>query len=183
VPLAEPSDGEIVRRVLLGEVDAFATLVARYRHRMVRYATHMLGDSNEAEDVLQDAFLRAYRALPRCAEPDRFDAWLFRIVVNRCRTAGASRTRRAHTVVTDEAAVARAAARSATPAAEWLNEVERAVQRLERDQREAFLLRHVDGLGYAEMAAVTGVGESALKMRVKRACDRLRVLLKEWKHV
>ncbi|MGH7518093.1 MAG: RNA polymerase sigma factor [Gemmatimonadales bacterium] len=183
MPLAEPSDGEIVRQVLAGEVDAFATLIARYRDRMMRYATHMLGDSDEAEDVLQDAFVRAYRALPRCAEPDRFNAWLFRIVVNRCRTAGARRMRRARTVVTDEAAMARAAARSATPAAEWLDEVDRAVQRLEPDQREAFLLRHVDGMGYAEMTAVTGVGESALKMRVKRACDRLRVLLKEWEHV
>jgi RNA polymerase sigma-70 factor (ECF subfamily) len=169
--------------VLAGEVDAFASLVARHRDRMMSYASHMLGDLDEAEDVLQDAFVRAYRALPRCAEPDRFDAWLFRIVVNRCRTAGTRRTRRARTVVADERAIARAEARSTTSAAEWLEQVDRAVQRLAPDQREAFLLRHVEGLGYAEMAAVTGVGESALKMRVKRACNRLRVLLKEWEHV
>jgi len=182
VPLPEPSDGEVVRRVLAGEVDAFAALVVRHRERMVRYARHMMGDLDEAEDVVQDAFVRAYRALPRCAEPDRFDAWLFRIVVNRCRTAGARRIRKARTVVANEAALARAVA-PPTGASEWLDEVDRAIRRLKPGQREAFLLRHVEGIGYADMAAMTGVSESALKMRVKRACDRIRLLLQEWEHV
>ena len=63
--------------------------------------------------------------------------------------------------------------------AAWREELDRALQRLDTDQREAFLLKHVEDLGYDEMAAVTGVGVSALKMRVKRACERLRVLLHE----
>ena len=61
----------------------------------------------------------------------------------------------------------------------WREELERALQRLDEDQREAFLLKHVEDMGYEDMAVVTGVGVSALKMRVKRACERLRVLLHE----
>ena len=61
-------------------------------------------------------------------------------------------------------------------------EIDRALGRLEPDQREAFLLKHVEDLSYEEMAALTGAGISALKMRVKRACERLRVLLGEAQH-
>jgi len=177
VRLPDPANVDIVARVLGGDVEAFAALVAHHRDRLVRYATHMLGDGDEAEDVVQEAFVRAYRGLPRCADPGRFDAWLFRIVVNRCRTAGARRTRRTRTVVVDHAAVARAADPEPAPPEGWFDEVDAALRRLEPLQREAFLLRHVEGMNYAEMALVTGAGESALKMRVKRACDRLRLLL------
>lgn len=178
--LPNPGNAEIVARVLGGDVEAFKELVAPCRDRLVRYATHMLGDSDEAEDVVQESFVRAYRGLARCGDPNRFDAWLFRIVVNRCRTAGARRTRRARTVVTDSAALMGTEASGAEPGGEWFDEVEAALRQLEPEQREAFLLRHVEGMSYDEMRAVTGAGESALKMRVKRACDRLRVLLQEW---
>src|ERR1043166_1675134 len=80
------ADAQIVERVLAGNVEAFATLVERYRDRCARYAMHMLGNREDAEEVLQDAFVRAYRSLARCEDPDRFGAWLFRILVNRCRT-------------------------------------------------------------------------------------------------
>src|SRR5919107_3071820 len=88
LPDVELSDAELVRRVLAGNVDAYATLVARYRDRYARYAVHMLGSREDAEEALQDAFVRAYRSLARCDDPERFGAWLFRILVNRCRTAG-----------------------------------------------------------------------------------------------
>jgi RNA polymerase sigma-70 factor (ECF subfamily) len=98
------NDAEVVARVLDGDVDAYAVLVARYRPRLSRYALRMLGDREDAQEALQDAFVRAYRALARCGEPDRFGSWLFSILVNRCRTTGARSTRRARTFVSDEAA-------------------------------------------------------------------------------
>ncbi len=61
----------------------------------------------------------------------------------------------------------------------WREEIERALMLLDDDQREAFLLKHVEDLGYDEMSLLTGVGVSALKMRVKRACERLRAMLQE----
>src|SRR5207237_229028 len=79
----------LVRRVQAGDTGAYADLVARYRDRLGRYALHMLGNREDAEEVLQDAFVRAYRSLARCDDPERFGAWLYGILVNRCRTAGA----------------------------------------------------------------------------------------------
>ncbi len=175
----EPPDSAIIQRVLGGDSHAYAVLVARYRERYARFAVHMLGRREDAEDALQDTFLRAYRSLHRCEDPDRFGAWLFRILVNRCRTAGKRRGRRERTFVENEVAIAEAAEEHPAERSAWREEIDRALTRIPRDQREAFLLKHVEELSYEEMAELTGVGVSALKMRVKRACDRLRELLKE----
>ena len=173
------SDAQVVARVLRGDVEVFGVLVERYRDRYARYAYHMLGNREDAEEALQDAFTRAYRSLARCEDPERFGAWLFRILVNRCRTMGARRGRRAQTFVVDEIALLEAAEEHPAEQAAWREEIDRALQRLRADQREAFLLKYVEDLGYDEMSLLTGVGVSALKMRVMRACERLRELLSE----
>jgi RNA polymerase sigma-70 factor (ECF subfamily) len=173
------SDAVIVARVLRGDVEVFRVLVERYRDRFARYAYHMLGNREDAEEALQDAFTRAYRSLARCEDPERFSAWLFRILVNRCRTMGARRGRRAKTFVVDEIALLEAAEEHPAEQAAWREEIDRALERLNADQREAFLLKYVEELGYDDMAQLTGVGVSALKMRVMRACERLRELLSE----
>ena len=175
----ETGDALIVRRVLDGDTDAYAVLVARHRDRLARFAVHMLGDRDDAEEALQDAFVRAFRALERCADPDRFGAWLFRILANRCRTARGRRKRRETTFVHDEVALLMAAEDHPAERSAWREEIEIALARLEPAQREAFLLKHVEGLEYEEMMRITGVSVSALKMRVKRACDRMRALLQE----
>lgn len=171
-------DGALVRRVLEGDSEAFAGLVARHRDRGLRFASSMLGDAAEAEEALQDAFVRAYRSLRTCRDPDRFGAWLLQILVNRCRTRGAGRRRRARLFVGDDVALERAAAPAGADP-DWREEIDRALGRLDALQREAFLLKHVEGLDYDAMARLTGARVPALKMRVKRACDRLRSLLGE----
>ena len=173
------SDGVIVARVLRGDVEVFRVLVNRYRDRYARYAFHMLGNREDAEEALQDAFTRAYRSLARCEDPERFGAWLFRILLNRCRTLGARRGRRARTFVVDEVAMLEAAEDHPAERNAWREEIDRGLQQLRADQREAFLLKYVEDMGYDEMSQLTGVGVSALKMRVMRACDRLRELLSE----
>lgn len=172
-------DEALVQRVLAGDTEAYAVLVGRYRDRFARYALHMLGTREDAEEALQDAFIRAYRALARCEKPAQFETWLFTIVANRCRTHRSRRTRRERTFVADEG--------QATPGHDdrtldrmaWSEAVEQALGKLDVDQREAFLLKYVEELSYEEMAALTGVGVSALKMRVKRAAARLRALLED----
>src|SRR3954470_11996505 len=173
------SDAVIVARVLRGDVEAFRVLVERYRDRYSRYTFHMLGNREDAEEALQDAFTRAYRSLSRCEDPERFAAWLFRILVNRCRTMGARRGRRSRTFVVDEIALLEASEEHPAEQTAWREEIDRALQRLRADQREAFLLKYVEDMGYDEMSRLTGVGVSALKMRVMRACERLRELLGE----
>jgi RNA polymerase sigma-70 factor (ECF subfamily) len=171
-------DEVLVRRVLEGDVEAFAGLVARHRERGLRFAAAMLGDPADAEEALQDAFVRAYRGLRTCREPARFGAWFLRILANRCRTRAATRRRRAGLFVRDEVALERASA-PAGGDPEWREEIARALARLDPLQREAFLLKHVEGLDYEEMARLTGARTSALKMRVMRACKHLRALLGE----
>lgn len=172
-------DAEIVAKVLAGDTAAYATLVARYRAQFGRYAVRMLGSREDAEEALQDAFVRAFRSLAKCDDPERFGSWLFRILANRCRTAGTRRGRRDKTFVRDDVALMDAAQQHPAEREAWREEIDRALMMLEPEQREAFLLKHVEDLGYEEMAEITGVGVSALKMRVKRACERLRVLLQE----
>jgi RNA polymerase sigma-70 factor, ECF subfamily len=172
-----PSDAELVEQVRQGDRDAYGPLMVRYRLRFGRYAFHLLGNESDAEEALQDAFFRAYRSLDRCREPERFGAWLFRIVVNCCRTAAMRRGRDAarHSSL-DEAADLIGTPHSMESALSR-EEIHRALAALVPEQREAFLLKYVEELSYEEMVELTGAGESALKMRVKRACTRLRQLL------
>jgi len=173
------SDATIVQSVLAGNTDAYAILVARYRDRYARFAIHMLGAREDAEEAVQDALIRAYRSLTRCEDPERFGSWLMQSLIDRCRTAGGRRGRRERTFINDELAMMNAATEHPAEQQAWREELDRALQQIDAQQREAFLLKHVEDLSYEEMAELTGVGVSALKMRVKRACDRLRELLQE----
>jgi RNA polymerase sigma-70 factor, ECF subfamily len=172
-----PPDALLIRQVLAGQTDAFAALVDRYHAQCLRVATHLLADSDDAEDVVQDAFVRAYRHLGSYHERDKFGGWLMRILVNQCRTRATKNARYValdpdlHTehlsVNADDDALSRRA------------ELAHAMGHLGPEAREALVLRFGEELSYEEMSALTGVGVSALKMRVQRACQRLRTLLTE----
>jgi len=178
-PVVELSDAALVDIVLRGESEAYARLVARYRDRYARFALHMLGNREDAEEALQDAFVRAYRSLHRCGDPARFGSWLLAILANRCRTAGGRRARHERRFVSAEDRHYAIALDHPADASAWREEIGRALARLDADQREAFLLKHVEDMEYEQMSAITGAGVSALKMRVKRACERMRRLLTE----
>jgi RNA polymerase sigma-70 factor (ECF subfamily) len=134
----------------------------------------MLGDLDEAEDVLQSAFVRAFRHIGRCDEPARFGSWLHRIVVNECRTFASRRGQREARFVRDPLVLEQLEAGVVEQDHGLMTAVEQALATLPVDQREAFVLKHVEEMEYEEMAELTGVGVSALKMRVKRAIERLR---------
>jgi RNA polymerase sigma-70 factor (ECF subfamily) len=172
-------DAALVRRVLDGDAGAFTTLIDRHAAACLRFATRMLGNRADAEDATQETLVRAYRALGRYEDREVFRTWLFSILVNRCRTAAMRRGRRDRRVIADEATLAGAAVDSDAAAVDLHVELERALAALDPDQREAFVLKHVEQWSYEEMAAATGVGVSALKMRVKRACERLQSLMAE----
>ena len=172
------TDASLVRSVLDGNAAAFTTLVDRHSRVCLRFATRMLGNREDAEDVTQETFVRAYGALPRYDGSTAFRTWLMTILVNRCRSALQTRRRRDARLVADETALATAAAATNGDVA-LRHAIEQALARLEPAQREAFLLKHVEQLSYDEMSAMTGVGISALKMRVQRACERLQELLRE----
>jgi RNA polymerase sigma-70 factor, ECF subfamily len=170
------SDAELVLRVRQGDLEAYGDLMRRYRPRFGRYVVHLLGDEDAAEEALQDAFVRAYQSLDQCRHPERFAAWVFRIIVNQCRTLATQRSRY-HARLAGADAVERVSVDHPAEAVAWRDEIARALARLVPEQREAFLLKYAEGLSYEEMEGLTGAGTSALKMRVKRACERLRELL------
>src|SRR4051812_12457941 len=173
------TDAALVRRVLEGDGPAFTILVDRHAGICLRFATRMLDSVEDAEDVTQEALYRAHRALASYDGSTAFRTWLMAILVNRCRSAMLYRHRREERVRIDPDRVALASVDSDVESMALREAIERAVGLLDVEQREAFLLKHVEQLSYDEMAEVTGVGVSALKMRVKRACDRLREQLEE----
>jgi len=184
-PITDPPEpGSAAERSLLvraaqqGDVRAFASLVDAYYARCLRFALHMLSNRGDAEEAVQDTFVRVYRALPGYEERESFEPWLFRILANRCRSAGARERRRAEVVEFGDVPD-RPSERRHDDAIAWREEIGRALATLPPEQREAFLMRHVEDLTYDDMAIATGAGISALKMRVKRACDALKQLLTE----
>jgi RNA polymerase sigma-70 factor (ECF subfamily) len=174
------NDEVLVRRACNGDVTAFDHLLSQYYGICLRFAWRQLGNRADAEEAVQDAFVRAWRALHRCEDPARFRAWLMTIVVNRCRTYAAKHRRwmrllerRFRAGPVDVAVSPRPAVDDADP------RVSHALALLTPALREAVLLKHVEQLSYEEMADVTGVSVSALKMRVKRATDALARTLQE----
>ena len=180
----QQTDSQVVRRVVTGDREAFALLVDRYHARCLRVATHLLADADAADDAVQESFVRAYRHLGGYREQEKFGAWLMRILLNQCRTQSARERRSTYR---DEQSVAaldlqRVDQNAVGAAADRRDELARALGQLPSQQREAVVLRFADELSFDEMSTVTGVGVSALKMRVQRACARLRAILAEHIH-
>ena len=170
------SDARLVVRVLSGDTSSYAALVGRYQATLHRYARGMVRDPDLASDLVQESFVKAYTRLASCRDPSRFGAWMYRIVVNRCRDH-LKRQRRPALQLEEHTA---AAPESDGPAqrvdrAELRLLLDRTLATLPEPQREAFLLRHVEGHSYEDMSAMLDVSVSALKMRVMRA----RVALQE----
>lgn len=179
------SDAELVRSLSEGDVDAFAALVERYRDACTRFAVRMTGSALDADDVMQSVWMRALRNIRNCRNPDRFGAWLYQIVINESRTFTKRRQQRDSRFIDDQFIVESIPAADQPDLAareETKNEIQRAIDCLPVEQREAFVLKHVEEMDYETMAELTGVGVSALKMRVSRACERLRVLLEGVNH-
>jgi RNA polymerase sigma-70 factor (ECF subfamily) len=176
-----PTDGEVIRGVLAGKVELYAVIVRRYRDRYARFAARMLGSLDAAEDAVQDAFLRAYDQLAHCREPEKFAGWFFLILRNRCIAERRRRHREGRALEAEDeriAGVDRTEGR--VEAGEQRQALGRALQTLTPEQREVFVLKHVEQLSYEEIASRTGASVPSLKMRMHRAYDRLREELKEF---
>jgi RNA polymerase sigma-70 factor (ECF subfamily) len=173
-------DSATISRARLGDAAAFTRIVEAYYPRCLRFARAMRRSPADAEDSVQEAFVRVFRALPRYEERQRFESWLFHILANCCRTA--NKVERRH----DAESLHETDLDRRLPASErtdgWMDrefgaEVRRALAELPAYNREVFLLHYVEEFSYEEIQRITGVKRSALKMRVKRASDFLRARL------
>jgi len=165
------TDARLVDRVLGGEVALFGVLVERYRAELARYAASLCGDADSGADAMQEAFIRAFDALASCRDPNKFKAWFFRILTNQCHNA---RNRRPHVPLECAEAAAGELTDEPLERLELRRAIEEALDSLTDEQREAFVMKHVEGRSYAEMADLLETGQDALKMRVYRARDELR---------
>ena len=171
------SDADVVERVLSGNRDAFGVLVERYQDQMLAYVKYMGFDDATAYDVVQDGFVRAFRHLGRCGDPERFDGWLFRIVANLCRTVGKRRSKRSMEALDDHRQTLVSEEPTPHERAEDLDvqaRVASALDTLPEDQREALVLMYLQGYSVSDISDLTGASESAVKMRLKRGRDALK---------
>lgn len=178
--MTTPSDGALVVRVLAGERQAFGILVERHQDRMLAYVRYMGFEEADARDLAQDAFVRAFRHLRRCGDPERFAGWLFKIVSNLCRSAGGKAARRSAEPL--DAVASALVSELPTPEehadAKWMKErVRWALDRIQPDQREAVVLMYLQGYSVQEIEELTGASASAVKMRLKRGREALKELL------
>ena len=173
--LATPTDEEVVARILAGETALFELLMRRYNQRLYRITRSMVGDDGEAEDVTQDAYVRAFEHLDQFAGRARFSTWLTRIAVHE---ASARLRRRGRQIDIEEhmPTLASAAPGPEQRAAdhELGQAIEAAVDALPAVYRSVFILREIEGLSTAETAACLDLNGETVKTRLHRARALLR---------
>jgi RNA polymerase sigma-70 factor (ECF subfamily) len=179
---SEPDDRAVVERVLSGDRDSYRLLVQRHQDVLFRHALRMTGEADVAADLVQTSLIKAYTSIHHCRDQDRFGAWLFRILANACKDHLKSRRRK--DISLEDAVVSPES--SANPQAdversETRVRLEAALAKLPVSLREAFVLKHVEGMSYEEIAAIMQTSVPALKMRVHRARELLKELLAEVK--
>ncbi len=171
------ADQQIIGRVLAGHREDFSVLIGRYSDALYRHALGMTGSPDVAEDILQMSFIKAYQHLAEVR--GRFDAWVFRIVANGCKD-WLKNIRRTHlSYDEDDQPSGYATPEEDLDRTELRGDLDRALAALAPSLREAFVMKHVEGRSYEEMADLLGTTVGALKMRVHRAREALQVLLEE----
>jgi RNA polymerase sigma-70 factor (ECF subfamily) len=178
-PDASLDDAAVIDRVLRGDTQQFALLVARYQTGLYRHAVSMVLDHDVASDMVQETLVRAYTRLSTCRDHDRFRAWIFQMLRNRCLDHLKDVRRR--NVSLDRALDIPDRAEEPVlqmERARLRGEIAKALEQLPDAQREAFLMHYVEELPYETMADLLGASVSALKMRVLRARDTLSTALR-----
>jgi len=177
------SDEELVEACQAGEASAFDVLVARWEDRIRGAAYRFLGSEEEAKDVAQEAFLKAYRALGGFKREARFSSWLYQIATNLCRDR-LRRRRTRGTVSLEEMEETGGAIVETRPGADdrLLQEdlaraVRRAIHTLAEEQREVVILKEYEGLTFVEIAQALDVPVSTVKTRLYRGLGQLRLRL------
>jgi RNA polymerase sigma-70 factor (ECF subfamily) len=185
-------DQALVERVQKGDKAAFELLVAKYHRKIIRLVSRLVRDAAEVEDVTQEAFIKAYRALPQFRGESAFYTWLYRIAVNTAKNHLATQGRRAPTSTEANAEEAETFAEADqlrdinTPESMLMSKqiaqtVNLAMEALPDELRTAITLREIEGLSYEEIAEAMGCPIGTVRSRIFRAreaiASRLRPLL------
>lgn len=178
------SDQALVSQAQQGDAEAFGRLVSKYREPLSRVLSRFVKDSHETQDVVQEAFIRAFRALPRFRGESAFYTWLYAIGVNSARNHLAFRARRVPTLSDYDAEEAEhfddagSLREENTPEDMMMSKqlgvvLNDAVEALAPELRTALTLREIDGLAYEEIAAITGCPIGTVRSRLFRARESI----------
>ena len=187
---ADVSDLSLVRRVQRGDKGAFDALVLKYQHKLVKLVTRYVRNPAEAEDIAQEAFIKAYRALPQFRGDSAFYTWLYRIAINTAKNAVVSRDRSPVDYDFDRDSIDESydmqgrLKDSETPEGLVLTDeirqtVNAAIEQLPEDLRTAIVLRELEGLSYEQIAASMGCPVCTVRSRIFRAREAIDRRLRE----
>ena len=187
---ADASDLSLVQRVQRGDKGAFDVLVLKYQHKVVKLVMRYVRNPAEAEDIAQDAFIKAYRALPQFRGDSAFYTWLYRIAINTAKNGAVARARNPvdfdlDMTNNDESYEMQGRLKdSETPEALVLTDeirttVNAAIANLPDDLREAIVLRELEGLSYEEIAARMDCPVGTVRSRIFRAREAIDSRLRE----
>jgi RNA polymerase sigma-70 factor (ECF subfamily) len=186
---AAETDKQLVARVQKGDQRAFDMLVLKYQHKIFGLISRYVHDADEVQDVAQEAFIKAYRALPKFRGDSAFYTWLYRIAINTAKNHLVSRSRRppGSDVEIEDAEYYEAGGalrdietpESALFGAELKAVVERAISELPDDLRTALTLREFDGLSYEDIAEVMDCPVGTVRSRIFRAREAIDKQVKE----
>ena len=169
----EVEDLDLIAKARRGDVEAYNLLVSRWEKRVFNYLLRLVSNREDALDVSQDVFLKAYQNLPRLDDPARFSGWLFRIAHNEAFSL--LRRKRPETELTGDPRPADTGGRLLP--LELSLAVESALKRLSDDQREAVLLKVYQGFKFEEMAEILEIPVSTVKSRLYTALEVLKTTL------
>src|SRR3954447_439846 len=186
--IEDDNDQQLVQRVQKGDKGAFDLLVRKYQHRVLKLVSRFVNDAAEAEDVAQEAFLKAYRALASFRGESAFYTWLYRIAINTAKNALVANRRRPvdfNLDLQDPDQYERQARLKDedTPEGVLLTDeirqvVERALEQLPEDLRRAIVLRELEGLSYEEIAEAMDCPVGTVRSRIFRAREAIDKKLK-----
>ena len=179
----ESTDKELVKRVQKGDKGAFDLLVLKYEQKIVNLVMRYVRDPEQALDISQEAFIKAYRALPRFRGDSAFYTWLYRIAVNTAKNYLAAQRRRPMDIELDlqdqeQYGLHAKLKDTDTPEAVSLSDelretLERAIEALPDDLRTAIILRELDGMSYEEIAQTMDCPVGTVRSRIFRAREAI----------
>ena len=187
------ADEEVVERVLHGEKDAYDLIMRKYNQRLFRIVRSYIVNEDEIEDVIQEAYIKAYVQMPRFEKRSRFSTWLIRIAVNEA-LARLKAGKRLPSVAYDRADEAGVVAdlpvqlrNHETPMGKLMNTelkdfLEKAVDRLPEKYRTVFVMREVEGMSVAETSESLEISQTNVKVRLNRAKGMLRETISGFYH-
>lgn len=181
--MAKDTDKELVRRVKKGDRHAFELLFSRYQHKILNLISRYLRDREDVEDVAQETFIKAFRALPRFRGESAFYTWLYRIAINTAKNHLVARSRRPPGTDIDvddaeymdgtEALRESESPESAFARDELSAEIDLAISQLPEDLRSAVTLREFDGLTYEQIAEIMDCPVGTVRSRIFRAREAI----------